>query len=135
MSQSEVVRRAEVVRRVKSYSSESGYVFQYQFHEVHPTRRGLSAGAEYIYLVWAQQKTGFPVNIFVKRDALKKWSKRTGRILTGTEEYAVAKMRLFQALDEIEGLAQQGPNELPRLLDNLAVDETNLEPLLERLDL
>src|ERR1700682_90006 len=125
----------EVVRRVKSYSSEAGYVFQYQFHEVHPTRRGFSVGTEYTYLVWAQQKTGFPVKIFVKKDALKTWSERTGRGLTGTEEYAVAKMRLFQALDEIQGLAEQDPKELPHLIGNLMVDETNLENLLKRLDL
>jgi hypothetical protein len=125
----------EVVRRVKSYSSETGYVFQYQFQEMHQTRRGFSAGTEYVYLVWAQQKTGFPVKLFVKKDSLKKWTGRTGRVLTGTEEYAVAKMRLFQALDEIEGLAAQDPKELPQLIGNLVVDETNLDKLLERLDL
>lgn len=125
----------EVVRRVKSYSSETGYVFQYQFHEVHPTRRGFSAGTEYVYLLWAQQKTGFTVRIFVKKDALKKCSEHTGRTLTGTEEYAVAKMRLFQALDEIDGLAAQDPKELPKLIGNLVVDESNLGKLLERLDL
>lgn len=125
----------DVVRRVKSYSSETGYVFQYQFQETHPTRRGLASGVEYIYVVWAQQHTGFPVKIFVKKGALKKWTADTGRPLTGTEEYAVAKMRLLQALDEIEGLAAQDPKELPRLTGDLAVDETNLGKLLERLDL
>ncbi len=125
----------EVVRRVKSYSSDSGYVFQYQFKEVHPARRGFSAGTEYIYLVWAQQKTGFSVKIFVKKHSLKKWTERSGREITGTEEYAVAKMRLFQALDEIEDLASQDPKNLPYQAANLEVDETNLDKLLERLDL
>ena len=47
--------------------------------------------------------------------------------LTGTEEYAVAKMRLFQAFDEIEGLAAKTPE--------LSVDSSNLETLLTQLDI
>jgi hypothetical protein len=69
----------------------------------------------------------FPVRIFVRKDALEKWSARTGQQLTGTEEYAVAKMRLFQAFDEIEGLTAKTPD--------LAVDDSNLETLLSQLDL
>jgi len=47
--------------------------------------------------------------------------------MTGTEEYAVAKMRLFQGFDEIEDVAAT-PAEL-------VVDESNLESLLSQLDL
>jgi len=47
--------------------------------------------------------------------------------MTGTEEYAVAKMRLFQAFDEVEGLAAARPD--------LTVDDANLESLLAQLDL
>jgi hypothetical protein len=67
----------------------------------------------------------FPLRIFVQHDALEKWSARTGQKLTGTEEYAVAKMRLFQAFDEIEGLAAKPPD--------LTVDSSNLESLLSQL--
>ena len=80
--------RPEAVRRVKSYSAATGYVYQYYFYEVQKSRRGLA---------------------------------------TGTEEYAVAKMRLFQAFDEVEDLATARPE--------LLVDESNLEALLARLDL
>ena len=52
---------------------------------------------------------------------------RTGREFTGTEEYAVAKMRLFQAFDEMEGLSAKTPD--------LLVDESNLDTLLSQLDL
>jgi len=69
----------------------------------------------------------FPLRIFVQHDALEKWSARTGQKLTGTEEYAVAKMRLFQAFDEIEGLAAKPPD--------LMVDSSNLESLLSQLDI
>ncbi len=47
----------------------------------------------------------FPVRIFVGQDAIKRWGEATGRALTGTEEYAAAKMRLFQAFDEGEELS------------------------------
>jgi hypothetical protein len=115
------------VRRIKTYSAESGYVYQYQFQDVHPAKKGAFAGNEYIYYVSGDRKTMFPVHIFVRRDALDKWTKKTGRALTGTEEYAVAKMRLFQALDEIEDFAAKRPE--------LVVDDSNLGGLLERLDL
>jgi hypothetical protein len=119
--------RPEAVRRVKSYSSATGYVYQYYFYEVETARRGISAGTEYVYMVSLDRKKVFPVKIFVVKDALEKWSARTGQQLTGTEEYAVAKMRLFQAFDEIEGLEAKTPD--------LLVDDTNLDDLLSQLDL
>jgi hypothetical protein len=119
--------KPETVRRIKTYSAESGYVYQYQFQDVHPAKQGGAIGNEYIYYVSADRKTMFPVRIFVRRDALDLWTKRTGRALTGTEEYAVAKMRLFQALDEVEDFATKRPD--------LVVDGSNLGALLERLDL
>jgi hypothetical protein len=119
--------KPETVRRIKAYSAESGYVYQYQFQDVHPAKQGGAAGNEFIYYVSADRKTMFPVRIFVRRDALAQWTKQTGRVLTGTEEYAVAKMRLFQALDEVVDFATKRPD--------LVVDGSNLGALLERLDL
>lgn len=119
--------RPEAVRRVKSYSAASGYVYQYYFYEVEKTRRDASAGTDYVYMVSADRKTQFPVRIFVRADAVRQWTRASGRDLTGTEEYAVAKMRLFQAFDQ----AESAP-ELPR---DIVVDESNLEALLASLDL
>jgi hypothetical protein len=115
------------VRRVKSYSAASGYVYQYQFHQVERSRRGFHFGSEYTYLVTADRKNAFPVKIFVRRDAVEKWMARTGRPLTGTEEYAAAKMRLFQAFDEAE-------NPVTAPLE-LTVDDSNLAGLLSQLDI
>lgn len=117
----------EVVRRIKSYSAATGYVYQYQFYDVHPSHRGLAAGREYVYKVSSDRKTMFPLKIFISRDAVDRWAKKTGRPLTGTEEYAAAKMRLFRAFDEIEDLADSRPD--------LAVDDSNLQALLAQLDL
>jgi len=119
--------RPDAVRRVKSYSAATGHVYQYYFYEVEKSRRGNSPGTEYVYQVSTDRHMVFPVRIFVKKAALEKWSGRTGQVLTGTEEYAVAKMRLFQAFDEEEELQSKSPD--------LIVDESNLESLLAQLDL
>jgi len=119
--------KPETVRRIKSYSAESGYVYQYQFQDAHAAQLGRVNGNEYVYYVSADRKKMFPVRIFVGKDALEKWAKATGRALTGTEEYAVAKMRLFQAFDEGQDLNAKTPA--------LTVDEANLNGLLQRLDL
>jgi hypothetical protein len=119
--------RPEAAHRVKSYSAATGYVYQYYFYEVEKARRGNSSGTEYAYMVSVDRQRVFPLKVFVEKDALERWSARTGQQLTGTEEYAVAKMRLFQAFDEIEGLDAKAPE--------LAVDDSNLDGLLSQLDL
>ena len=122
-----VVTRPETVRRIKSYSAATGCVYQYYFYELQKSRRGFSAGTEYVYMISADRQTVFPLRIFVHRGAVGKWGQGVGREMTGTEEYAVAKMRLFQAFDEVENLAKARPE--------LVVDESNLEALLGQLDL
>jgi hypothetical protein len=113
--------KPETVRRIKSYSAENGYVYQYQFQDVHPAQRDAAKGNEFIYYVSADRKTMFPIRIFVRREALDQWTEQTGRALS------VAKMRLFQALDEVADFATARPE--------LTVDASNLPSLLERLDL
>jgi hypothetical protein len=119
--------RPDATRRVKSYSAATGCVYQYYFYEVEKIRRGFSVATKYVYMVSTSRQHTFPVRIFILEDALKKWFARTGRQLTGAEEYAVAKMRLFQAFDQIEGLAADTPV--------LFVDQSNLETLLLQLDI
>jgi len=118
---------SETPRRVKSYSAATGYTYQYVFHEIRKGRRGFAAGNEYVYLISADRKTSFPLAIFIGREAVRGWSKQAGRELTGTEEYAAAKMRLFQVLDEVEDLAQARPD--------IQVSAADLLELLARLDL
>ncbi len=116
-----------IVRRLKTYSAENGSVYQYQFHEVHPTTIDGRSGNEYIYYVTSDRKTMHSVRVFLSRAGIAKWSARTGRTLNGTEEYAVAKMRLFQSLDDMAGIEKSNAV--------LNVDETNVASLLEKLDL
>lgn len=119
--------KPDTVRRIKSYSAASGYVYQYQFQDVRPAQDPSTPGNEYVYYVSADRKTMFPIFILVRRDAVDTWAQQNGRALTGTEEYAAAKMRLFEALDEVDDFAASRPK--------LTVDASNIGSLLERLDL
>lgn len=119
--------RPQHARRVKSFSAATGYVYQYYFLETQKSRRGLHGGTDYVYMVAVDRGAAFPLRVFVRRDAVRKWSKKTGREMSGTEEYAAAKMRLFQAFDEATDLLATRPD--------LIVDDANLEALLAQLDL
>ena len=89
---------APAVRRQKTYSARTGYVYQY-FYEgqraAHP-----QPGAEFVFDVSADRKTSTPVSVFVLESAVEAWQREHGRALASTELYAVAKMALFQAFDE-----------------------------------
>jgi hypothetical protein len=78
-------------------------------------------------MVSLDRRQVFPLRIFVKQSAVDKWGRSAGRVLSGTEEYAVAKLRLFQALDESQELEAKRPE--------LIIDESNLESLLSQLDI
>lgn len=123
--------RPDAVRRVKSYSASSGYVYQHCFIEVNRiTHEGGPAG-EFIYAISADRTTTYPLRIVVVQAALEAWAQANGRALTSSEEYAVAKMRLFQAFDEGEvPVVPTGADELC-----LLVDESRLEDLLRMLNI
>ena len=121
--------RPDAVRRVKSYSAADGYVYQYYFFEGNRAQRDGRPGGEFTYVISADRRSAFPFKIFVRQSALDAWAKQNGRPLTSSEEYAVAKMRLFQAFDE--GSVQASPAGQPA--GEVVVDESNLEELLGRL--
>jgi hypothetical protein len=123
--------RPDAVRRIKSYSAETGYVYQYCFYEVNRIQNNGSPAGEFIYAVSADRKTTFPLRIVVQQSALEAWAQANGRPLTSSEEYAVAKMRLFRAFDK---------GEVPLTAEtaaglSLLVDERNLEDLLHALNI
>ena len=123
--------RPDAVRRVKSYSAANGYVYQYCFYEVNRVTINGGPAGEFIYAISADRKTTFALRIVVQHSALEAWAEANGRPLTSSEEYAVAKMRLFQAFDEgAVPLTAQAADALP-----LRVDETNLEELLGLLNI
>lgn len=123
--------KPEAVRRIKSYSAADGYVYQYCFYELNRVLVDGAAAGEFIYAISADRAASFGLRIFVMQSALEAWARANGRALTSSEEYAVAKMRLFQAFDNgAVPRTAEGAAEL-----RLLVDESNLEELLRALDI
>jgi hypothetical protein len=91
---------APAVRRKKTYSAQSGYVYQYFYEGQRPAAP--EPGTEYVFEVSSDRKTTAQVSVFVSAEAVESWQQETGRTLSGTERYAIAKMALFQAFDERE---------------------------------
>ncbi|SRR6266545_2820248 len=91
---------APAVRRQKTYSAESGYVYQYFYEGQRPARRDGKPGVEFVFNVSADRKSSFPVSVFVSDEALEAWQQEHARQLGSTERYAIAKMSLFRAFDQ-----------------------------------
>ena len=91
---------APAVRRLKSYSAQSGYVYQYFYEGQRPCGSGGESGTEYVFTVSADRKTVHPVSVLVGEAEVRAWEQAHGRMLASTERYAVSKMALFQAFDE-----------------------------------
>ena len=123
--------RPDAVRRVKSYSAANGYVYQYCFYEVNRILNNGGPAGEFVYAISADRKTTFGLKIVVQQSALEAWARTNGRALTSSEEYAVAKMCLFQGFDDgAVPLTAAGAADVA-----LFVDESNLEKLLEALNI
>ena len=91
---------APAIRRQKTYSGQSGYVYQYYYEGHRPYKRERNHGTEYVFNVSADRKTSIAVSVLVSDTALEDWQGRHGRTLYSSERYAIAKMALFQAFDE-----------------------------------
>jgi hypothetical protein len=118
-----------MARRYKVYAVETGTVYQYFFASSRWVTRpeGQGAGSDYIFVVTPDQRPPFILRVFISERALEAWRQAHGRALDSNELYAVAKMRLFRAFDEIEVLRDDWLN--------LLVDEGNVEDLLAPLNL
>jgi hypothetical protein len=113
--------------RMKTYSGQSGYVYQYYFLESQTRTRWWSRlGTAFLFHVTSDRKQFFVVEILVENRALQAWERAHGRVLVESEQYAAAKMRLFQAFDESES---------PEKISNVRVGESNIELLLKPLGL
>ena len=115
-------------RRIKSYSADTGYVYQYYFESVRlGQRRDGEKGDEYIFVVSRDRKTNFEVPVLLTGKALKHWSREHSRELAGPEQYAAVKMRLFAAFDELD--------EMERDRLTVAVTPENISGLLAQLEI
>src|SRR5438270_9418555 len=115
------------LRRMKTYTGQTGYVYQYYFvgqREALPDDPDAPA-IEYIFDVTADRKTMFAVSVFLKQSAREEWKASHGRPLTDSEQYAAAKLRLFQGFDEVEKMQAAGRR--------LTIEGVAIETLLEQL--
>lgn len=88
------------VRRQKTYSASSGYVYQY-FYEGHRTvKRHGAPCTEYVFDVTAGGGGRRKVSVFLPETAVAAWVAQHQRDLTAAERYGLAKLALFQAFDE-----------------------------------
>ena len=118
-----------MARRYKVYAAETGTAYQYFFAGSRRVKRpeGQGAGSDYIFVVTPDQRPPFILRVFISERALEAWRQAHGRALDSNEMYAVAKMRLFRAFDELDRLRDEALN--------LLVDEGNVEELLAPLNL
>jgi hypothetical protein len=93
---------APAVRRLKTYSAQSGYVYQYFFEGRRQFKAKVGRGTEFVFSVTADCKLYMSVPVRIPDAAVEEWQASSARELSSTECYAVAKMALFQAFDERE---------------------------------
>ncbi|MBV8206940.1 MAG: hypothetical protein JO041_09130 [Acidobacteria bacterium] len=111
------------LRRVKTYTSASGYVYQYYF----VGERDASAGREYIFDVTRDRQATFAFTVILPPESAARWSSAHGRELSPPERYAASKMRLLRGFDE---LGAKDLREVPR---HFNMDAHDLESLLSEL--
>ena len=116
------------VRRVKTHSAQTGYVYEYYFVGKRRTLPAEAPGTEFVFDVSADRKTRFAVSVFVTDEAVSGWTLSHGRSLTGPEQYAAAKLRLLRGFDDIADMLQAGrrltldAGELGELLSGLGIE-------------
>lgn len=98
------LRGAPAVRRQKSYSAQTGFVYQYFYEGYRDGDRAGRAGHEYVFHISSDRQTSFPLTVFLPAASVESWQHGHGRPLSPTEQYAAVKMALFETFDEQAGL-------------------------------
>jgi hypothetical protein len=118
------------VRRVKTYTAQTGYVYEYYFVGKREALAGdpFAPSTEFIFDVSSDRKSIFAVSIFLPPRALEAYTTEHGRTLSAPEQYAAVKLRLMQAFDEVANMLQDGRRfmldaaALPALLESIGID-------------
>ena len=119
-----------VVRRLKTYTSETGSIYRYYFVGKRVALRDepLAPATEFIFDVTRSSGPTFAVSIFLRQHSLDSWQQKNGRDLVEPEQYAAAKMKLLRAFEDVEDLRETGrrllieDEELESFLAELGVD-------------
>jgi hypothetical protein len=118
---------APAVRRLKTYSAQSGYVYHYFYEGQRPYSRDGESGTEFVFTISADRKNWHAASVLLAASAVADWQRDHSRELSSTEHYAVCKMALFQAFDE---------RATPHLMKHeIRVRRADLDGIIESLDL
>jgi hypothetical protein len=100
----EVLQSAPARPRTKTYSAETGYVYQY----VYRGWRRSSAGdaIEHVFYATRERTLTTLIRVRLLKTALEQCEERLGRPVLNAERYAIAKMTLFRAFDETVDFGQ-----------------------------
>ncbi len=109
--------------RIKTYSANSGFVYEYRFTSHDADGKGDS----YHFSTTQDRKTSFDAVVFLPVKSIREWETAQDRTLTPTERYAIAKMALFAAFDQAVT-----PCDLPR---PVTVNPTEVREILQSLDI
>jgi hypothetical protein len=118
---------APPVRRLKTYSAQSGYVYQYYYEGHREYRAGDDRGVEFVFTVSSDRKNWHPTSVLISEPAVRGWEQAHERELTLTERYAIGKLALFQAFDERPDPAQ--------MRDEVRVRNADVDGIIETLGL
>ena len=121
------LRGAPSVRRQKTYSAQTGLVYQYFYEGHRESERARRPGHEYVFLISSDRKSTFPLTVFLPVASVESWQRQHRRALTPTEQYAAVKMSLFETFDE---RADLGPANA-----EIEIDDQAMERLLAALDI
>ena len=118
------------VRRVKTYTAQTGYVYEYYFVGKREALPGdpFAASTEFVFDVSPDRKTVFAVSVFLLPHALDAFGAERGRTLSEPEQYAAAKLCLQKGFDEITNMLGNGrrlvldSNLLLELLQSVGID-------------
>ena len=88
--------------RWKTYSSETGCVYQYVLRGCRPWQHNAGDGFEYVFHASRDRKEVFEVSVVLAAATIAEWNRRHATELRDAERYAVAKLSLLAAFDEYQ---------------------------------
>lgn len=101
MANRESLREFALSQRLKHYSAATGVVYQYVFRGKAPRE----AGEAHVFEVMADRQAAFLVHVEIGPEELRFCEDRLGFALRWNDEYALAKLALFNAFDGRENAA------------------------------
>jgi hypothetical protein len=111
---------APPVRRRKTWSARSGYVYQYVYEGL----RKRAGHTEYVFQVAWGREAPLAVRVVLPDDVIQEWESAHEVRLRRNERHGIAKMALFQAFDERANPARMRSAVLVRRADLEAIVET-----------